>query len=193
MTKTTKEGTNFYNIKEAANKIGLIGTGYRVEDILKLRELNEPFIAQIRIDSYFHFVVVYKMNDNKMLIMDPAKGRMEIDVFDFSNSFTGNIMLFEKKGDVLVLKSSKEITKILFSSIINNRYCILFVFILSIVFTSLSCLISLYSKFVFAFAVSNSDCKPFCKVVPAAHAFVGEMINARHKRFGAYYLKYSLC
>ena len=149
LTKTTKEGTNFYNIKEAANKIGLIGAGYRVEDILKLRELNEPFIAQIRIDSYFHFVVVYKMNDNKMLIMDPAKGRMEIDVFDFSNSFTGNIMLFEKKGDVLVLKSSKEITKILFSSIINNRYCILFVFILSIIFTSLSCLISLYSKFVF--------------------------------------------
>lgn len=149
LTKTTKEGTNFYNIKEAANKIGLIGTGYRVEDILKLRELNEPFIAQIRIDSYFHFVVVYKMNDNKMLIMDPAKGRIEIDVFDFSNSFTGNIMLFEKKGDALVLKSSKEITKILFSSIINNRYCILFVFILSIIFTSLSCLISLYSKFVF--------------------------------------------
>ena len=149
LTKTTKEGTNFYNIKEAANKIGLIGIGYRVADILKLSELNEPFIAQIKVDNYFHFVVVYKINDNKMFIMDPAKGRIEVDIFDFSNNFTGNIMLFEKRENVLVLKSGKEITKILFSSIINNRYCILFVFILSIIFTSLSCLISLYSKFVF--------------------------------------------
>ena len=37
MTKTTKEGTTFYNIKEASNQIGLIAKSYKVEEIEKIK------------------------------------------------------------------------------------------------------------------------------------------------------------
>ena len=36
LTKTTKEGTNFYNISQAANEIGLISKGYKIDNINKL-------------------------------------------------------------------------------------------------------------------------------------------------------------
>ena len=42
LTKTTKEGTNFYNLKEAAIEIGLNGEGYKLDSIDKLSET--PFI-----------------------------------------------------------------------------------------------------------------------------------------------------
>ena len=36
LTKTNKDGTNFYNLKEAANEIGLVAKGYKVDDVDKL-------------------------------------------------------------------------------------------------------------------------------------------------------------
>ena len=59
LTKTTKEGTNFYNLKEAAIEIGLNGEGYKLDSIDKLSEIEKPFISQIVINNYHHFVVVY--------------------------------------------------------------------------------------------------------------------------------------
>ena len=147
MTKTTKEGTNFYNLKDAANKMGLMGIGYKVDDISKLLDIKEPFIVQVKVNNFFHFVVVYRISDNKVLLMDPSVGKVTMDLFDFSSMWTGYIMLFEKGGDVLSFKTEKVINKILLTSIRVNIKCILFVCILTVIFTSLSCFFVLTSCF----------------------------------------------
>lgn len=149
MTKTGREGTNFYNIGLAAKSMGLNGIGYKVDDIGKLSDIKEPFIAQVKVNDCFHFVVVYKLDNNRVLLMDPAKGKVSMDVFDFSSSWTGYIMLFEREGEVLFYKSEKVINKILFTCIMRNKGCILFTIVLSIIFSSLSCIVSLYSEIVF--------------------------------------------
>ena len=41
LTKTTKEGTTFYNLKEASEEIGLATRSYRVDDIEKIKEINK--------------------------------------------------------------------------------------------------------------------------------------------------------
>ena len=92
MTKTTKEGTNFYNIREAASKLGLAAKGYHVQDIDKLKKISTPFIVQFSNKNYTHFVVVYKVEENKVLIMDPSKGKSFIDIFDFTSKWTGYIL-----------------------------------------------------------------------------------------------------
>lgn len=149
ITKTGREGTNFYNIREAAMKMGLNGIGYRVDDISKLLDVKDPFIVQVKVNNFFHFVVVYKIYDNKVLIMDPSVGKVSYDLFDFSSIWTGYVMLFERCGDVLSFKVDKVINKILFTSVGKNIKCIIFICILSIIFTSLSCFVSLYSQVVF--------------------------------------------
>lgn len=83
-TKTTKEGTNFYNISLAAREFRLMSKSFKVDDIEKIRNIDTPFIVQIN-NKYNHFVVVYKIANNKVTIMDPAKGKCILDVFEFSN------------------------------------------------------------------------------------------------------------
>ena len=149
LTKTTKEGTTFYNLKEASEEIGLATRSYRVDDIEKIKEINIPFICQITKNNYTHFIVVYKIKDNKLLIMDPSIGRQSIDIFDFNNIWTGNIMLFEKVS-TLPLEEDPNITNRLIKEVLkNNKGNIIFVMILSLISTILSCLVSLYSQIIF--------------------------------------------
>ena len=149
LTKTTKEGTTFYNLKEASEEIGLATRSYRVDDIEKIKEINIPFICQITKNNYTHFIVVYKIKDNKLLIMDPSMGKHSIDIFDFNNIWTGNIMLFEKVS-TLPLEEDPNITNRLIKEVLkNNKGNIIFVMILSLISTILSCLVSLYSQIIF--------------------------------------------
>lgn len=149
LTKTTKEGTTFYNLKEASEEIGLATRSYRVDDIEKIKEINIPFICQITKNNYTHFIVVYKIKDNKLLIMDPSIGKQSIDIFDFNNIWTGNIMLFEKVS-TLPLEEDLNITNRLIKEVLkNNKGNIIFVMILSLISTILSCLVSLYSQIIF--------------------------------------------
>ena len=121
MTKTSKSGTNFYNISKAALELGIISKGYKVDDILKLKQINPPFICQFNNKNYTHFVVVYRVNNNKITIMDPAKGRYNMDIFDFSNSWTGYILLFEKYSTVPYFKDDKNLNLVIKKTIYDNK------------------------------------------------------------------------
>lgn len=148
MTKTTKEGTTFYNIKEASNQIGLIAKSYKVEEIEKIKEITSPFICQVSKNSSKHFIVVYKVNNNKLLIMDPAIGKAIMDIFDFNNIWTGYIMILEKVGILPDYKNTKCLNKEIIKVLTSNKKIIIFIIILSIIVTLLSCLISLYSQII---------------------------------------------
>ena len=148
MTKTTKEGTTFYNIKEASNQIGLMAKSYKIEEIEKIKEITSPFICQVSKNSSMHFIVVYKVNNNKLLIMDPAIGKVIMDIFDFNNIWTGYIMILEKVGILPDYKNTKCLNKEIIKVLTSNKKIIIFIIILSIIVTLLSCLISLYSQII---------------------------------------------
>ena len=97
-------------------------------------------------NGYMHFVVVYKINNNKILIMNPNTGKEVIDIFDFSNMWTGYILLLEKVSELPVYKSNKIIKKIILKVLNDNKSNIIIVFILSFIFTLLSCIVGLYSQ-----------------------------------------------
>ena len=79
-----------------------ISKGFKVDEIDKIKEVNLPFISQVNKNGYMHFVVVYKINNNKILIMNPSTGKEVIDIFDFSNMWTGYILLLEKVSELPV-------------------------------------------------------------------------------------------
>ena len=149
LVKTTKDGTSFYNISLAASHLGFAAKGFKVDEIDKIKEVNLPFISQVNKNGYMHFVVVYKINNNKILIMNPSTGKEVIDIFDFSNMWTGYILLLEKVSELPVYKSNKIIKKIIFKVLNDNKSNIIIVFILSVIFTLLSCIVGLYSQIVF--------------------------------------------
>lgn len=149
LTKTNKEGTNFYNISETARALGLATRCYAVDDVNKLRELPLPILVQLNNKGNNHFVVLYKITEDKVVVMDPSSGRRVVDLFDFSSTWTSNIMIFEKIKDLTIYKNNKLLNKSIIRCLLSNKNIIISTFILSLIFTLLSLLISLYSQIIF--------------------------------------------
>ena len=94
LTHTDKTGTNFYNLKEAAQKIGLEALGYKIDNFENLLSLNKPFICQLIDNNYEHFVVIYSIKKTKVIMMDPAVGEKIISTEEFKALWTGYILVF---------------------------------------------------------------------------------------------------
>jgi len=124
MTKTTKEGTNFYNLSEASSKLGLMAKSYKASDVSQIKEVKCPYIVQLNNKNYMHFVVIYKLYEDKILMMDPAVGKVTMDMFDFTNVWTGYLMLFEKIKPISVITSDKKLMKIIYYKHNNNSQII---------------------------------------------------------------------
>lgn len=149
MTKTTKEGTNFYSLSIAASKVGLMTKCFKVDSAEKLKEISTPFIAHIIGKNFTHFVVVYKINDNKIIIMDPATGKKTVDIFDFSNNFSGNIMIFEKVNKIFTYQNKNVLLEIIISTLYKNKGNIMFIIILSLICTIITAIASFYTQIIF--------------------------------------------
>ena len=147
--KTTKDGTNFYSLKNAAYKYGLTAKAFVVEDIEKIKKINSPFIAQVKKEAGMHFVVVYHIEDNKVTLMDPTIGKVKMDLFEFSSMWTGYIMIFEKVFNTPLYIRNKSLNNIIISSLFKNKSIIVSLIILSIIFTILSVVSSMYAQIIF--------------------------------------------
>ncbi|REC60474.1 peptidase domain-containing ABC transporter [Chryseobacterium pennae] len=76
----TKEGISVYDLCESAETIGLKALPVKV-DFLKLKnEIPLPCIAHWR---NTHFIVIYKVKDNKVFVSDPALGLITYDRREF--------------------------------------------------------------------------------------------------------------
>ena len=156
LTKTNKEGTNFYSLSKAAGELGLTASSYKVDNESQIKEISTPFISQINNKKYMHFVVVYKIDETKVVLMDPSKGKVVMDLFDYVNIWTGNIMLFTKEKNLPIEKEDKIINKIITSTLLKNISSIFFILILSLIFTILSILVSFYSQIIFDKVIDTS-------------------------------------
>ena len=121
LTKTNKEGTNFYNLLEASIGIGLTGKAYKIDDILKLYQIDKPFISQVIVNNYTHFVVIYKIRNKKMTIMDPAIGIVNMTLDKFIKIWTGNILLIEPYKQLPFYEESNEVSKVIKEVMYHNK------------------------------------------------------------------------
>ena len=148
LTNTTKEGTNFYNLQKAANEIGLISKGYKIDSIDKLIDIEKPFISQIVKDNYNHFVVVYKIKNDKITIMDPAKGMIKLNLNEFNNLWTGYILILEPYKKLPVYNENNYILSLLKNIIFNNKKIIINLLSLTLIVTIFTCIYSYYFKII---------------------------------------------
>ena len=156
MTKTTKNGTTFYNLSEAASKIGMASKAYYVDDFNNISVYSCPFISQVIRNGYTHFVVVYKISKDKLLIMDPALGSLYMSREKFLNIWTSYIMMFEKVKILPNYKDEKYINKLLYGLILNNKKIIVNCLLLTLMFCFLTLGYSVYLK-VMIDKVLNQD------------------------------------
>ena len=148
MTNTNIEGTNFYQLKLAAEEIGLETIGYQVDNFNSLKEIKKPFICQLINNHYEHFVVVYEIKRNKIIVMDPAVGEKNMTIEEFKLQWTSHIMIFSPKKKLVSLKEKKYLNKIIINTLKSNKRIVIDILILSIIFTIVSFICTLYFEIV---------------------------------------------
>lgn len=147
LTKTDKNGTNFYNMSEAIIDLGLQSKSYHVDNFEQLLSIGKPFICQLLIDGYYHFVVVYKIG-NTLTIMDPAKGRVNMPKSEFLKLFTGYILIPTPYRKIPYIKEENYITKVVADTITNNYKLILKLIILSILSALITSICAFHLKII---------------------------------------------
>lgn len=88
----SRDGSNARNILRAARSYGLDAKGYSFEP----EELRSSGTFPCMIHWNFnHFIVLDGFRGNKAVLNDPARGRYEVSMKTFDESFTGVCLLFE--------------------------------------------------------------------------------------------------
>lgn len=86
LSETTRSGSNLKNIANAAEKIGFRTLGVKIS-FNKLKEATLPCVVHW---NKVHFVVLYKIKNNKCYISDPAHGKLIYSKKEFIQRWIGN-------------------------------------------------------------------------------------------------------
>ena len=157
LTSTTKKGTSFYMLQIAAKELGLLSKGYKITDINKLIEIKKPFISQVVIKNYTHFVVIYKFKNNKITLMDPAKGMVNISLNEFKNIYTGNILILEPFKPLPIFKSSNYVINIIKTILYNNKKIIINLILLTLMIMIFTGLYSYHFKIIIDYVIDTNS------------------------------------
>ena len=97
--RLNKDGTNAYNIINGSKNYGFDGYGvhYTYEEIIASK-VNFPIICHTIKNNMYHFIVIYKINKNSILIMDPASNKNKLSFNDFKKIYLGtSIVIYPVK------------------------------------------------------------------------------------------------
>ena len=129
-TATNSNGTNAYELINCAKRFGFDAYGEKCKDLSKIKT---PFIAHLKLENdFYHFVVIYKVENNIVTIMDPSIGFKKMNIKDFYKIYTGVILNFIPIGTIPKYKENKFFKNMLKKEIIINRFSYITILILSL-------------------------------------------------------------
>ena len=108
LCQTGTQGSTMLGLVNAAKEIGFeaAGASGEYEDLMKEKM---PCIAHVVMDNNLHhFIVIYKIYNNKLIVGDPGKGRYKLSKKEFLNIWKSKaVILFDLKGKLLNEKDTK--------------------------------------------------------------------------------------
>ena len=147
MTKTSKDGTTAYHIKETLKTIGFETKGIR-SSLDDMNNVILPCIANVTIDkSYKHFIVIYEINYKKkyLIIGDPADKIKKIS-FDYFNEIFNNVLIYCYPIKSIPKEINTSKINFIFHILKSNKSNLTNIFILSIFITLFSIITSFYTE-----------------------------------------------
>lgn len=96
MMGTDLKGTNMLGLDKCASALGFVTQAVRVDKEGFLSKYTLPAIANvITKEGMTHFVVVFKITKKYVIIGDPAKDLMRVEIDEFYKTFTGAMLILK--------------------------------------------------------------------------------------------------
>ncbi len=156
ITNTDRSGVSAYNLIEGARKIGFEATGMK-GDLSKIEKNNLPCLAHLVVNkSYKHFVVIYDidLDNNKVLVMDPAKGRRSLTVGEFRLMSSMNFIFLKPIKALPIFNKMRIIKKTVLDFIRNKKILIWLVMFLSLCYFLFQILTAFHLKYILEFSIN---------------------------------------
>ena len=145
-TQTSYSGVTALNLINCAKSYGFQAKGYKNKS---LNEIHLPAIAHLNINnSLSHFVVIYKINDSSIEIMDPSSGYKNISLNEFYKLYSGIVLEFIISTKLPKIKQEKIIEKKIKKEMFINYKTIILLTIINIIFILLSIIGSTYISLI---------------------------------------------
>ena len=142
LTKTTKDGVSVYSLVSAASSLGFESSA--VKSNIKELKNNLPFIAHIMQNNQLgHFVVVYKISNKTISIMDPSYGFKTLSYEEWNKVTTNVYILYKPKNSIIIQNKDESLFKIIINIIKQYKVTIFIITLLSILYTLSEIIISL--------------------------------------------------
>lgn len=153
---TDLQGTNIKGIIKIGEYLGLDVKGVRAETPTALFKIELPAIAHIiTTEGMTHFIIIEKIKNNKIYIVDPAKGKKKEKLEDFVKYWTGILLLIKRNQNFKKGDESIKFLPMIFRLLRPNRWLILGIFIASLFLNLCGFVSTFYFKFLVDDIVPN--------------------------------------
>lgn len=156
-THTNELGTSALNLINASKKYGFDSMGVKVDSLYN-DSVKLPAIAHItNKNGVNHFVVVYKITNKNVQIMDPAKGKIIMTIEEFNKVWNNILLLFYPKQKIIFMKKQNSLLQIFFKLLLIEKKLFLTILFSSVLLTIFTVMSSYYFKFAIESINNNRD------------------------------------
>ena len=153
---TDRNGTNLAGMIKGLDYLGFESKAVKVEDKKIDNSVSFPIIAHIQSkNNFLHYVVVHDVSNKRIIISDPESGIKKLSHKEFSEIWTGILLLIEPKKD-FQKRNEKDNSLSRFFYVLKNQKSLLFnIFLASILYTVLGIVTSFSSKFLIDYILKD--------------------------------------
>ncbi|MGB3799109.1 MAG: peptidase domain-containing ABC transporter, partial [Lewinella sp.] len=178
MASTDQKGTNLLGMIQAAEKLGFTCQGVRAEEEAFRNEAEFPAVAHVIVNKRLHhFVVVYRVTEKYVQVMDPANGRMEKRSWEkWREEWTG-VLLLIAPGEKFEAGNRRVSTFARFRALLQpHRATLMQALIGAVIYTVLGLSTSIYLQKITDFVLINQNTRLLNLLSMAMVALLGMSI-----------------
>lgn len=108
--KMTNDGISVYGMVKCLQSYHFDVKAYQCDLSTLLKEAKLPCILHIVENEFTHYVVLYKVIKNSLLVGDPAKGLVKISINEMQSKYTGICICIHHVGRYVVSKQHQELS-----------------------------------------------------------------------------------
>ena len=158
LTGTTRNGVSLYQLVSAATSLGFSCEGVKGE-LSYLDYSRLPCIAHIVFQKkYQHFVVIYQIDisKEKIVIMDPAKGRVVLSFSEFKLLSSGYFIYLTPVKQLPVFREVKSLFVFIKKFCHQYRFYLFFLFLFSFLVIFCQIITTFHFQYLYDYAILSS-------------------------------------
>ena len=148
-----RSGSSLKSLARAAEAIGYHARPVRAS-LSRITEQSNPWIAHWEGD---HYVVVYRVRENRILVADPDGGKQEFSTSEFNASWTGYALLLEPTENLYAAPEEKRSLSRFFKLLLPYRSIGILVIVASLLIQLLGLVSPLFTQIILDQVVTNKS------------------------------------